>query len=68
MKLENAVVYDIEIYPNCFTLDAELLNSDIHSTWEISHRRDDREKLFEWFHFLNQSQTPMIDFNKGCRQ
>ena len=63
MNLDQAVVYDIETFPNAFTLDAELLHQDIGSTWEISHFRDDRQKLFEWFNWLNQTQTAMIGFN-----
>lgn len=34
--LDNAIVYDIEIFPNCFTLSVECLNSDFAETWEIS--------------------------------
>lgn len=61
--LDNAVVYDIETLKNVFTLAAEMLNSDIKSTWEISFRRDDRRSLFEWFNYLTANQIPMIGFN-----
>ena len=63
MNLEQAVVYDIETLPNVFTLHMEALNSEQSSTWEISHFRDDRQQLFEWFHWLNTCQIPMIGFN-----
>jgi len=62
MNLSQAVVYDIETFPNVFTLHAEMLNSDTSQTWEISHRRDDRLQLFAWFTQLQQAQTPMIGF------
>ncbi len=60
--LSNTVVYDIETFPNVFTLSAEMLNSDIKSTWEISEFRDDRRALIEWFTYLSRTQTPMIGF------
>lgn len=63
MNLEYAVVYDIETLPNVFTLHMETLNSDQSSTWEISHFRDDRQQLFEWFQWLHAHQIPMIGFN-----
>lgn len=61
--LTNAVVYDIETFPNCFTLAMECLNSDTKAVWEISEFRDDRVNLMQWFNWLHQTQTPMIGFN-----
>ena len=63
MNLENAVVYDIETFPNWFSLHMELLNSSASSTWEISTFRDDRQYLLQWFDWLNRTQTPMVGFN-----
>ena len=63
ISLEKAVVYDIETFPNAFTLDMECLNSDTRATWEISHYRDDRRELMQWFQWMAQTQTPMIGFN-----
>lgn len=63
MDLTNAVVYDVETLPNVFTLTAEMLHSDVASTWEISHYRDDRQQLIAWFRHLEETQTPMISFN-----
>lgn len=62
MNLENAVVYDIETFPNVFTLHAELLNTTDSSTWEISEWRDDRQALLQWFDYLQRTQTPMVGF------
>lgn len=63
MNLEQAVVYDIETFPNVFTLDMEMLHSTQRSTWEVSAFRDDRQQLFEWFDYLHAHQVPMIGFN-----
>jgi len=63
MDLTNAVVYDIETLPNVFTLAAELLNDGVSSVWEISHQRDDRQALMQWFNYLATTQTAMIGFN-----
>lgn len=63
MNLENAPVYDVEAFPNVFTLHAELLNSEINSTWEISEFRNDIQSLMEWFEYLARTGTPMIGFN-----
>lgn len=62
-NLTNAVCYDCETFPNCFTLRMKCLNSDVAGTWEISNFRDDRQALMTWFNYLNQTQTPMIGFN-----
>lgn len=63
MNIDHAVVYDIETFPNAFTLRMELLNGDLAATWEISHYRDDRQALMTWFNWLSQTQTSMIGFN-----
>lgn len=63
LNLDQAIVYDIETFPNCFTLHMECLNSDVAATWEISDYRDDRAELMTWFNWLNQTQTSMIGFN-----
>lgn len=63
INLENAVVYDIESFPNAFTLNAVSLWSDAEITFEISDFRDDRTMLMQWFNYLAQYQIPMIGFN-----
>jgi hypothetical protein len=61
--LNNAVVYDIETFPNTFTLNVEELCSDVEFTFEISTFKDDRLLLFQWFNMLQSRQVPMIGFN-----
>ena len=63
LNFQNAIVYDIETFPNCFTFTMEMLNSDVRSVWEISEFRDDRQSLLGFFRELATTQTPMIGFN-----
>lgn len=63
MNLQNAICWDIETFPNCFTLAMETLHGDTKAVWEISHFRDDRVQLFEFLDHLCRTQTPMIGFN-----
>jgi len=63
LNLENAIVFDLESFPNVFTLDMECLTTDTRGTWEISQFRDDRQELMQWFNWLAATQTPMIGFN-----
>lgn len=58
-----AVVYDIEVLPNVFTLNAESIDKDDNYTFEISDRRNDLGLLLQWFDHLNSIQMPMIGFN-----
>lgn len=57
------VCYDIETYPNAFTLSALGCDSDQSATWEISDRRDDRESLLAWLHHLARERVEMVGFN-----
>ncbi len=64
MNLDNAIIYDIETFPNVFTFAMEPLNSDEPKwVWEISNMRDDRTDLMKFLQWLNYTQTPMIGFN-----
>lgn len=60
--LNHAQVYDVECFPNAFTLTAAPLFGEGEAVWEISDFRDDRQHLIAWFNWLNQTQTPMIGF------
>lgn len=63
LDISQALAYDVEVLPNCFTLTAENLWSDIRSTWEISEFRDDRAQLFVFFNWCRDNKIPMIGFN-----
>ena len=58
-----AIVYDIETYPNAFTLCAIDFQTDAECTFEISDRRDDRVAMCEWLWVLGNLNMPMIGFN-----
>ena len=62
-SLDQAIVYDLESFPNFFSLNAQMLHSDAEVTFEISEFRDDRQALMQWFNYLAQHQIPMIGFN-----
>lgn len=61
--LDNAIIYDVETFPNCFTLSVECLNSDFKETWEISEFRDEREGMIAFFHWCIRNNVIMIGFN-----
>lgn len=63
ISLDNAVVYDIESFPNAFTLVAESLNGDARAIFEISPWRNDMQQLIEWLDYLGAAQIPMIGYN-----
>ncbi len=61
--LTGASVFDIETFPNAFTLHMELLDAPAAMTWEISSFRDDRHALLAWLNQMRMWQRPMIGFN-----
>ncbi len=63
ISLDHAQVYDVECYPNTFTLTAETLFGETVSTWEISDFRNDIKQLIQWFNWCAQNQILMIGFN-----
>lgn len=63
MDLKNAIVYDLEVFPNCFTCAIETLNGDTKAVWEISQFRNDKTELLNWLQWVSQNQIPMIGFN-----
>ena len=65
LTLDNAINYDIETYPNCFTFYMIDHNSDMQAVWEISHFRDDRQQLLEFLRLMAQQQTLMIGYNNN---
>src|ERR1700761_1205173 len=63
INLDNAIIYDVETFPNCFTISVECLNSDFKETWEISEFKDQRESLREFFQYCIRENVIMIGFN-----
>ena len=57
------IVYDIETFPNVFTLSARGADTNDGATWEISDRRNDVESLVTWLHTLATNKIEMVGFN-----
>lgn len=57
------IIFDMECYPNMTSLCAVSLDRDDFTTWEISERRDDKDALLEWLHYLATQQIEMCGFN-----
>lgn len=63
INLDEAIVFDIETFPNVFTLATEMLFGEASHVFEISEFRDDRAALIAWVEHLSRTNTPMIAFN-----
>jgi hypothetical protein len=63
ISLEHAIVYDLETFPNAFTMNVIGLHSELDMTFEISEFRDDRAALFQWIAYWQMTETPMVGFN-----
>jgi len=57
------VVYDLETYPNVFTLAAEHTHLPIRWEFEISPWRNDSKAIIEWVNWLRNNNARMIGFN-----
>lgn len=44
------IVYDIELFPNCFYCTLKDTESNINVSLEISHRKNDVQKIINFFH------------------
>ena len=59
------IIYDIETYPNCFTLAAEHADMPLRWAFEISPWRDDRAQLWLWLLWLRGVGAQMVGFNNA---
>ncbi len=57
------VVYDIETYPQCFTLAARCVDAPFTWLFEISDYVDDTVALIQWVDWLRHNDGLMIGFN-----
>lgn len=57
------IIYDLETFPNCFTVG--FLHTDTHQKWyfEISDRRNDVEHLIRFIDVLREQQCRTVGFN-----
>jgi hypothetical protein len=56
------VIFDIETFPNCFTLTACTPDGAIWWYYEVSDWRNDRQALFDWLQWLG-NESEMVGFN-----
>jgi len=57
------MIYDIETYPNCFTLAAVCKDSPFRWSFEISDFKNDSVELIDWLGWVNGEFGEMIGFN-----
>jgi len=57
------VVYDLEVYPNVFTMTVYDLDTEQYQVFEISPRRKDRLKIKDYLETLRRNESNMIGFN-----
>ena len=63
MKEPMRVVWDVETYPNVFTLAAEHVDFPVKWAYEISPWRDDSREIVEWCQWLANQDAQMVGFN-----
>lgn len=56
-------IYDIESYPNIFTLAGKHHITSTRYRFEISHRRNDRFALLTWLRWLHENKCRMVGYN-----
>lgn len=56
---KNTWVYDIEVFPNLFTLVARLLDSKEYKKFVVHESRDDSQEIFNWL----DERPALIGFN-----
>ena len=57
------IIYDIETYPNVFTLAAEHADYPLKWSFEISPWRNDGLEIFNWLQWLSARGAQMVGFN-----
>jgi len=58
-----SIVYDLELYPNCFTIAAE--HADYPMTWqfEISDYRNDAVEIIQWLYWIKKNSGRLVGYN-----
>lgn len=57
------VDYDIETFPNIFTLGAVNFDTGARTLFEISHRKNQLVEMMDWFTELRMNSCSMVGFN-----
>lgn len=61
--MSNDYIYDIETYPNVFTLAVEHADMPLRWSFEISDSRNDSQQIHEFLLYLKNSDARMVGFN-----
>lgn len=61
--MSNDYVFDIETYPNVFTLAAEHADAPIRWSFEISDFRNDSRDIIAFLQFLKETNARLVGFN-----
>lgn len=61
--MSNDYVFDIETYPNVFTLAVEHADAPLRWMFEISDWRNDSREIIAFLQFLKQTDARMVGFN-----
>jgi len=55
--------FDLETFKTCFVFNGKFEGDSTVHTFEISRRRNDRDKLLQWLTFLKNDNVHMVGFN-----
>jgi hypothetical protein len=61
--MSNDYVFDVETYPNVFTLAVEHADAPLRWMFEISDWRNDSREIVAFFQFLKENDARMVGFN-----
>ena len=61
--MTDRIIYDIETYPNVFTLAAEHADYPIKWSFEISPWHHDGPAIYQWFLWMLERNVQMVGFN-----
>jgi len=61
--MSNDYVYDIETYPNVFTLAVEHTGAPLRWAFEISSWRNDSKEIISFLQYLKDTNARMVGFN-----
>lgn len=61
--MSNDYVYDVETYPNVFTLAVEHAEAPLHWMFEISDLRNDSREIVAFLQYLKETNARMVGFN-----
>lgn len=63
MTTRNDYIYDIETYPNVFTLSVKQAGTNNRWRYEISHRRNDQAAIIQLVMWLASIKAKMVGYN-----